>query len=114
MRPLVDIVTHKHELLGFDTDRPESWQPLEVKQGDRTYRVQVPIVYDNGVERIVRVDDCGALLYLFGEVGHDHRDEGRIGCLIAARPLEDGTYQAFLFHSLYPRTTMGVPRRGSE
>jgi hypothetical protein len=107
---LIDFVTDKHELLGFDTGQPDWWQQLEVKQGDRTYRVRVPITYDNGVERIVRADDCGALLYLFGEVGHDHGDQGRIGCLIVARPLEDGTYEAFVFHSLFPRTVKAIPK----
>lgn len=104
LRPLIDIVAHKHELMGFDSDEPDWWQSLEVPHGGQTYRVRVPIIYDNGIERIVRVDDCGPLLYLFGEVGHDHGDQGRIGCLLVARPLEDGTYQVFVFHSLYPRT----------
>jgi hypothetical protein len=110
MHPSIDILTHKHELLPFDSDEPDWWQQLEVRHGDRTYQVRVPIIYDNGVERIKRVDDCGGLLYLIGEVGHDHGDEGRIGCLIVARPLEDGTYRAFVFHSLFPRTIKALSR----
>jgi hypothetical protein len=106
----VDLLTDKHERLSFDTDRPDWWQSLDESHGGRMYRVLVPIVYDNGVERVVRVDDCGALLYLTGEVGHDFADEGRIGCLIVARPLEDGTYRAFVFHSLYPKTVQSLPR----
>jgi hypothetical protein len=109
MHPSIDFVTDKHGLISFDSDRPDWWQQLEFKHGDRTYRVQVPVAYDNGVERIVRVDDCGALLYLIGEVGHDHADQGRIGCLIVARPLEDGTYRTFVFHSLFPRTIKAIP-----
>jgi hypothetical protein len=108
MDALIDIVTDKHELLAFDTGEPEWWQQLQVESGGRTYRVLVPIAYDNGVERIVRVDDCGTFLYLIGEVGHDHGDQGRIGCPIVARPQEDGTYRAFVFHSLYPRTVKAV------
>lgn len=109
---LIDIVTHKHELIGFDyeSDDPARWQSLDVPHGGRTYSVRVPIIYDNGVERIVRVDDCGALLYLLGEVGHDHDDQGRIGCLMVARPMEDGTYRTFVFHSLYPRTVKAIPK----
>jgi len=108
MRDLIDLVTDRHELIGFDTDRTDSWQQLEVEHEGRTYRVLVPVAYDNGVERILRVDDCGAFLYLFGEVGHDHRNQGRIGCVMVARPQQDGTYRAFIFHSLFPRTVQAV------
>ena len=93
MDPSIDIVSDKHELLPFDSDQPDWWQLVEVEQGGRTYRVHVPIIYDNGVERIIRVDDGGDLLYLLGEVGHDHDDRGRIGCLLVAHRLEDGTYR---------------------
>ena len=112
MRHLIDIVTHKHELIPFAsvTDEPGYWQLLEVPHDGRTYRVHVPIIYDAGVERIVRVDDCGSLLYMVGEVGHDHANQGRIGCLIAAHPSENGSYRAFLFHSLYPKTIQAIPK----
>src|ERR1035437_8652988 len=99
MSALIALVTDKHELLGFDTGEPDWWQQLQVEHGGRTYRVLVPIAHDKGVERIVRVDDCGTLVYLFGEVGHDHGTQGRIGCLIVARPQEDGTHRAFVFTS---------------
>ena len=56
----------------------------------------------------VRVDDCGGLLYLVGEVGRDHANQGRIGCLIVARPREDGTYRTFVFHSLFPKTVKAI------
>jgi hypothetical protein len=108
MRLPIDLVTDKHELITFDSDQPDGWQQLEIEHDGSAYRVRVPIAYDNGVERIVRVDDCGSLLYLLGEVGHDHADQGRIGCLIVARPLEDGTYRTVVFHSLYPRTVKGL------
>ncbi len=104
----VDLLTDKHELLGFDLDRDDWWQWLKVEHGNRTYRVRVPIAYDNGVERVVRMDDGGDLLYLIGEVGHDDDDRGRIGCLIVARPEEDGTYRAVVFHSLYPLALTGL------
>jgi hypothetical protein len=104
----IDLLTDKHELLPFDTDRPDWWQWLEFEHGGRSYRVRVPVAYDNGVERLVRADDCGDRLYLTGEVGHDLGDRGRIGCLIVARPLEDGTYRAIVFHSLYPLSLTGL------
>ena len=104
----IDLLTDKHELLSFDLDRPDWWQWLEVDHGDRRYRVLVPVAYDNGVERVVRVDDGGELLYMIGEVGHDFDGRGRIGCLIVARPREDGTYRAVVFHSLYPLARTGL------
>ncbi|WP_145275014.1 hypothetical protein [Tautonia plasticadhaerens] len=104
----IDLLTDKHEFLGFDTDRDDWWQWLEVEHAGRAYRVRVPIAYDNGVERVVRVDDAGDLLYLIGEVGHDYCERGRIGCLILARPEEDGTYRAVVFHSLYPLSRTGL------
>jgi hypothetical protein len=104
----IDLLTDKHELLSFDTDRADWWQWVEFEHGGRKYRVQVPIAYDNGVERVVRADDSGDLLYLIGEVGHDLDDRSRIGCLIVARPQEDGTHRAVVFHSLYPLIRTGL------
>jgi hypothetical protein len=109
MRELpIDLLTTKHELIGFDSDRTDDWQWLEFDHAGRAYRVRVPIAYDNGVERVVRVDDAGDLLYLIGEVGHDFGEWGRIGCLIVARPEEDGTYRTVVFHSLYPLSRTGL------
>jgi hypothetical protein len=109
----IDLLTDKHELLAFDPDRPDWWQWLEFEHGDRTYRVRVPIAYDGGVERIVRADDCGDRLYLTGEVGHDLDDRGRLGCLIVARPLEDGASLTIVFHSLYPLSMSGLTPGGT-
>jgi hypothetical protein len=108
----IDLLHDKHELMSFDLDETECWQPLEVEHDDRIYRVQVPIIYDNGVERVLRVDDAGDLLFLFGEVGHDFGKLGRIGCLIVARPNEDGSYRTVVFHSLYPQAIRGIERGG--
>ena len=107
MRYPIDQVTDKHELISYDLDRAESWQQLEVEHKGRTYQVKVPKAYDAGVTRIVRVDDCGELLYLFGEVGLNY-DGSPVGCLIAARPFDDGTYRTVIFHSLYPWTVQGL------
>lgn len=104
----IDLLTENHELLGFDLEQADWWQWLEVDHGGKRYRVRVPLAYDNGVERVVRVDDGGDLLYLIGEVGYDLDDRGRIGCLIVARPAGDGTYRAVVFHSLYPLARTGL------
>lgn len=104
----IDLLTDKHELLGFDPDRPDGWRWLEVEHGGRSYRVRVPVAYDDRVERVMRVDDYGDLLYLIGEVGHDLDDRGRIGGLIVARHVGGGTHWAVVFHSLYPPARTGL------
>ncbi len=101
MRYPIDLVTDKHELISYDLDDAESWQHVELEHDGRTYQVRVPRAYDPGVKRIIRTDDCGELLYLIGEVDRDYNGSP-IGCLIVARPLEDGTYRTVIFHSLRP------------
>jgi hypothetical protein len=108
MEALMDILTHKHERFGFELEREDLWQSLEVEDRGTACRVRVPRIYDNGVERILKVVAGEGLLWLIGEVGHDLYERGRIGCLIVARPLDDGTWVTVVFHSLYPLAGTGL------
>jgi len=102
MKVPIDLLDEHHELLSFDTAREDEWQWVEVEIDGGSARVQVPRVCDAGVERVLRADVAGNLLYLIGEVGHDYDGWGRIGCLVVARDVGDGVWRAVVFHALYP------------
>jgi hypothetical protein len=90
----IDCLNEKHECWSYDNAAA-----VEVRHGDRLLRVLMPI-YLKGVQAQVTAESA-PFVFLLGKQSRNW-DGSPLGVVIVAKQREADTYEAVVWHELYP------------